>query len=112
MEPGLGETPGQTNKQTGLPLYTLYHHLQGRTRRISWVGPFSALVDLPTCSILMNLFINYQVYWKTLVNVHSIKMEDFLDAKCTAACWNVGPRPALQQLQLLHLVQILHIGRY
>ena len=26
-------------------------------------------------------------------------MEDFLDAKCTAACWNVGPRPALQQLQ-------------
>ena len=47
-----------------------------------------------------------------MVNVHSIKMEDFLDAKCTAACWKVGPRPALQQLQLLHLVQILHIGRY
>ena len=23
-----------------------------------------------------------------MVNVHSIKMEDFLDAKCTAACWN------------------------
>ena len=22
-------------------------------------------------------------------------MEDFLDAKCTAACWNVGPRPAV-----------------
>ena len=31
-----------------------------------------------------------------MVNVHSIKMEDFLAAKCTAACWNVGPRPALQ----------------
>ena len=40
---------------------TLQSTSQGRTWRISWVGSFSALVDLPvrsTCSILMNLFIN------------------------------------------------------
>ena len=34
-------------------------------------------MDLPvssTCSVLMNLFINYQVYWKTLVNMNSINV--------------------------------------
>ena len=36
----------------------LSYVLQGRTWRISWVGSFSALVDLPVRSFLMNLFIN------------------------------------------------------
>ena len=34
-------------------------------------------MDLPvssTCSVLLNLFINYQVYWKTLVNVNSVNV--------------------------------------
>ena len=78
-----------------------------------WVGSFNALVDFPvssTCSILVNLFISYQVYWKTFVNVHNLHVimiytaptcQKILESKSAARTWDPC-RPALKQLQLLY----------
>ena len=81
---------------------------------------FNALVDFPvssTRSILMNVFISYQVYWKTFVNVHSLHVimiytastrQRILESKSASRTWDPC-RPALKQLQLLYTAgAILH----
>ena len=67
-----------------------------------FMGRFFQCSSGPPSQIKM-LYSNESIYKVTglLEDIGKcVKMEDFLDAKCTAACWNVGPRPALHSFYI------------